>query len=713
MSKINRFDGNYKAFASEQLTNERTTFGTEVISDDLTAQQTPEYLRGMGIVGPSQFPTLQDFNAVNYAATQSIAYLHQMGVPEWNAGQEYQIGSAINRDGALYFCKTSDHVSATPPESDTVNWIKDSKDKVIHVNNIAGLQDLDLTNIESVFVGAYHDITDTSGGGLFVKATGRHNGGTFIDPAREFPADWNNQTQLTAWFADSGVDVVGLKRVYDGAVNANFFGSYAYLDTNPIDSSYSIQQCYDYCCDSGEDMSLIGKFLIKKGLKFSKRSVRVPVIFSAAELFVDITDAPFDLTLDTLPSKAGVYIGDDSSNGIYKLDINGYLDVINIGTQRQLECHGVVLQSSAYGYYNIRNVSGFDTNLYLKGVILAILDGKRGEIEYGNLDVRIMANQGVQGGLRHTNNQTALRDYTLRSTYKIKASYPENQTGIFTPNVGRNITFSNIDLESNNYSELTTHRSDAAVVLNGMGEVIPKNMSRVVLQTCWFEKTYQGIPFIKTDSNLTLKEVFFAHKSDDYLIELTGAESSVTFEDCGMYFGDSEPNYVVKCANKLQVVMRRTGAYGINDGTSVNVFDPVSIPTGSVMDSFSLDDNDKLFTFSGLSTYAGAVANYMQNGEVDLSQVVTDFIGISNYTDVPIKVSFSGGDGGSSGYAEFEIISPRGVGLKVYPKSASQDGVTLVGNIVTFPTTLTGSWFGARMTIQIITRNRVGNGFLA
>lgn len=123
MSKINRFDGNYKAFASEQLTNERTTFGTEVISDDLTAQQTPEYLRGMGIVGPSQFPTLQDFNAVNYTATQSIAYLHQMGVPEWNGEQEYQIGSATNRNGALYFCKTEDHVSETPPESDATNWI--------------------------------------------------------------------------------------------------------------------------------------------------------------------------------------------------------------------------------------------------------------------------------------------------------------------------------------------------------------------------------------------------------------------------------------------------------------------------------------------------------------------------------------------------------------------------------------------------------------
>lgn len=63
-----------------------------------------------------------------------------------------------------------------------------------------------------------------SGGGEFSIATGRHNGGTFIDPNREMPAGWNDQEDLAAWFNDSGVDVVGFKRRYEGAVDVNWFG---------------------------------------------------------------------------------------------------------------------------------------------------------------------------------------------------------------------------------------------------------------------------------------------------------------------------------------------------------------------------------------------------------------------------------------------------------------------------------------------------------
>jgi hypothetical protein len=114
----------------------------------------------------------------------------------------------------------------TALSSDRLNAIKAMmNDKVKHVNNIAALQGIDLTDIEAVFVGMYHDITDTSGGGLLVKATGRHNGGTFIDPSRAFPTDWDDQAQLNAWFADSGVDAIGLKRFYSSYVSIKWFGA--------------------------------------------------------------------------------------------------------------------------------------------------------------------------------------------------------------------------------------------------------------------------------------------------------------------------------------------------------------------------------------------------------------------------------------------------------------------------------------------------------
>jgi microcystin-dependent protein len=48
--------------------------------------------------------------------------LHQVGIPEWNAKQEYHENSFVNYNGVLYRCKTNNHTSVTDPASDTVNW---------------------------------------------------------------------------------------------------------------------------------------------------------------------------------------------------------------------------------------------------------------------------------------------------------------------------------------------------------------------------------------------------------------------------------------------------------------------------------------------------------------------------------------------------------------------------------------------------------------
>lgn len=114
--------------------------------------------------------------------------------------------------------------------------------KVKHVASIAELQDLDLTNIEAVLVAGYH-AGSTVGGGPFVRATGRHDGGTFIDITRPFPTDWNDQGQLTAWFADSGSDVVGLQRLETVWVLDTYFG--AFVDSVK-DDTYQIQALAKY-----------------------------------------------------------------------------------------------------------------------------------------------------------------------------------------------------------------------------------------------------------------------------------------------------------------------------------------------------------------------------------------------------------------------------------------------------------------------------------
>lgn len=117
MAKINRFSGNLQAFASAALGTERTIFGGVTQSDDLTSQITASFLRGWGIVGPSDSPSLEDFNAAMYTHGQLLAYLHQVGVPEYNAAQEYHQGSISNLGGDLYVSLINSNVGNAPATS--------------------------------------------------------------------------------------------------------------------------------------------------------------------------------------------------------------------------------------------------------------------------------------------------------------------------------------------------------------------------------------------------------------------------------------------------------------------------------------------------------------------------------------------------------------------------------------------------------------------
>lgn len=117
MAKIDRYDGNLQAPASAALGTERTLFGSASQSDDLTDQFNADLLRGWGIVGPSDQPTLQDFNAMGFTLGQIHAYLHQMGVAEWNVAQEYHLGSIANVAGVLYVSLVNTNVGNIPSSS--------------------------------------------------------------------------------------------------------------------------------------------------------------------------------------------------------------------------------------------------------------------------------------------------------------------------------------------------------------------------------------------------------------------------------------------------------------------------------------------------------------------------------------------------------------------------------------------------------------------
>ena len=117
MSKIARYQGNVRAFASNAQGMERTVFGGTNQADDLTSQITASFLRGWGIVGASEHPSLEDFNAAMYSMSQFIAYQHQMGVPEWHVEQEYHLGSICTHNGESYQSLQNANVGSQPPSA--------------------------------------------------------------------------------------------------------------------------------------------------------------------------------------------------------------------------------------------------------------------------------------------------------------------------------------------------------------------------------------------------------------------------------------------------------------------------------------------------------------------------------------------------------------------------------------------------------------------
>ena len=121
MAKIDRVK-NLAAFAGAAQANERTIFGQESQADDLDHQITPEWLRGWGIVGPNDAPTMQDFNALGYTLSQLLAYLHQMGVAEWDDGQEYYTGAVCVHAGKVWQAR-SDNVGEQPADGSPY-WVR-------------------------------------------------------------------------------------------------------------------------------------------------------------------------------------------------------------------------------------------------------------------------------------------------------------------------------------------------------------------------------------------------------------------------------------------------------------------------------------------------------------------------------------------------------------------------------------------------------------
>lgn len=100
MTKINRYAGNLKAFGVNASATKRTVFNrASLVSDDLTDNISTGFLTGWET---NPIPPIEYTNGVLFTATQLSAYVHQMGVPEYHALQEYPVGGICNSNGSLF-----------------------------------------------------------------------------------------------------------------------------------------------------------------------------------------------------------------------------------------------------------------------------------------------------------------------------------------------------------------------------------------------------------------------------------------------------------------------------------------------------------------------------------------------------------------------------------------------------------------------------------
>ena len=144
MAKITRYTGNLPAFGSTATGTNRTVFNDVIQSDALDDNINADFQLGWEITGVNDAPNKQDFNALGFTHGQLLAYLHQAGVAEYDASQEYFIGSVVNYQGQIYKSIAATNIGNTPSAL-SASWMIISG--VILAEDFDDIRALDVTTI--------------------------------------------------------------------------------------------------------------------------------------------------------------------------------------------------------------------------------------------------------------------------------------------------------------------------------------------------------------------------------------------------------------------------------------------------------------------------------------------------------------------------------------------------------------------------------------
>ena len=127
MSKIAR--STQKIFASQADNNQLAAFatmisGSPVYSDNPDTLQTSAFLQGWKpAIANNTAPFMQEDNALNYVITRNIAYLLQVGVPEYSSSETYYTNSYCQQSGVFYKSLIDNNLNNAPSTDDGTHWL--------------------------------------------------------------------------------------------------------------------------------------------------------------------------------------------------------------------------------------------------------------------------------------------------------------------------------------------------------------------------------------------------------------------------------------------------------------------------------------------------------------------------------------------------------------------------------------------------------------